>query len=355
MTGNPLIAAAASVVGSIFGSILWKPPHGTAVVNQNGVSVSGSNAQVKSQGGGGGGGGGGGRPGLFFFFFFFFSRAACNPAWLMWLRNSARPSARSTCQSVRSTTSTAFRQPAMLARWIPEECTRTGPRRLRRGRRSSGTAVAFAVKTAIQQGALQGLSDLAQKAVKTLDIDSAVQFVQDWNNVMKDFDSMTDPVAAAVKAITDPLDKMRATMVQVGASTEDLNKIDEYRTKKLDEALKAQLSSVNDFLKVLRGDNSGVSQLNQLNADMAEFNDYKTRIAAGDTSVDQGAFSSLGQDIFNLANSIYGTATSQFQDIRSMLTQTAQQLATNVTTAFNAAAGNTPGTADDTAGNQGSD
>jgi hypothetical protein len=128
-------------------------------------------------------------------------------------------------------------------------------------------------------------------------------------------------------------------MVKVGASTEDLTKIDDYRTLKLKDALKQQLSSLTDFLAQLRGDGSGVSKLDQLNSKMKEFDALSARVKAGDTSVDQKAFTSLGQSIFGLAGDVYGTATSQFQDIRTMLIGTSQAFSDSITKAFNTAAG----------------
>jgi hypothetical protein len=205
-------------------------------------------------------------------------------------------------------------------------------------------AVAYAIKTAIAQGALTGLPDLINKAIKSMDIDSAIEFAGQWKSLMADFDSMTDPIGSAVRSIIDPLKAMRATMVSVGASTEDLTKIDTYRDMKLKEALKSQLSSINDFMKALKGEGSGATQVSRLEADMAEFKSYQDRIAAGDSSVDQSAFTSLGQEIFGLAKDVYGTATSQFQDIRSMLTSTSQNLVDNVTADFNSAAGITDAT-----------
>lgn len=200
-------------------------------------------------------------------------------------------------------------------------------------------AIAYAIENAIKDGAIKGLDPLIQKALGALGADSAIQFAKDWKAAMDDYKSLTDPITAAIDAIVGPLDTLRETMVKVGASTEDLTKIDDYRTIKLKAALKEQLSSLTDFLDQLKGEGSGISKVDQLNAKMAEFSDYQTRIANGDSSVDQAAFTALGQSIFSLAGDIYGTATSQFQDIRAMLMGTTQSLADNVTKAVNTTAG----------------
>ncbi|MDD1452635.1 hypothetical protein NHF48_019660 [Sphingomonas sp. H160509] len=205
--------------------------------------------------------------------------------------------------------------------------------------KDEAAAIAAAIKDAIADGAITGLAPIVQKALAGLGADSAIQFAKDWKSAMDDYKSMTDPVGAAIDSIVTPLNGLRETMLKVGASTEDLTKIDEYRTLKLKNALKEQLSSLTDFLAALKGEGSGVTQMDQLNAKMAEFDTYKARIASGDSSVDQSAFTQLGQSIFSLAGDIYGTATGQFQAIRSMLTGTTQALADNVTKAFNTSAG----------------
>jgi hypothetical protein len=198
-------------------------------------------------------------------------------------------------------------------------------------------AIAYAVSEAIKKGAIVGLSDFANKALKALDPDAAIALVSAFKSITDELDAMTDPIGAAVRAINTPLDALVKQMKEVGASSTDLAKIEDYRTRKLNDALKEQLSGLNDFLSALKGDGSGVSKLNRLNDDLAEFRDYQDRIAKGDSSVDQSAFTALGQEIFGLARDVYGTATSQFQDIRGMLTAATEGLSQNVTNSFNQA------------------
>lgn len=183
---------------------------------------------------------------------------------------------------------------------------------------SEAEAVAAAIEFAIKQGAITGLSDLVQKALKGLGTESALQFVQDWNSAMDDLKSLTDPVGAAIDAVIKPLDAMRDTMIKIGAASTDLAKLEEYRALKMKAIMEEQTSGFRDLLKNLNGDGGGVTALSQLTSNMAEFNKYRADIAAGKT-VDQSKFVELANSILSGANSVYGANTSEFQSIIAML------------------------------------
>lgn len=199
----------------------------------------------------------------------------------------------------------------------------------------AGAAVEFAIKQAISRGALAGLSDFAQKAVGGLEIADAITLVQDWKTAMRDFESMRDPVTAAVTSVTDSLDALRKGMVGVGASTTDLTRLDEYRAAKLKAVLKDQVSGFQDLLNDLNGDAGGFSDYAQLQSKLGQFETYKADIAAG-RQVDQSAFVTLANDIRGKAG-ILGTQTQEAQNIFAMLRDGTTGAITNATTAFNAA------------------
>lgn len=310
LTGNPIIAAGASVIGGIISSLFYKAPKGQATITgANSVALSGTSSALKSQASGMAGE----------------------------VQSGLADVAAKLGADIGSFAVSIGTYKDMI-RVNPTGGAVGGVKGSGAITYSSeADAVKAAIEFALKQGALTGLSDLASKAVKSLDIDSAVQFVSDWNSAMSDFASMTDPVTAAVKGITDPLKTLRDTMVKVGASTDDLTKLDQYRAQKLDAVLKQQLSSLNDFMSALS--TNGLTKYDQLQADLAKFADYQTQIAGGATNIDQSAFTNLGQEILGLTNDVYGQATQQAQSIRDMLTQTTQGLQTNITTAFNTAAG----------------
>ncbi len=197
-------------------------------------------------------------------------------------------------------------------------------------------AIAFAIKDAIKDGVLGGLDDLAQKAVAALDIDGAVSLVKNWKAAMADFASMTDPVGAAIKGVTDGIDALRKSMVNVGASTTDLTKLDQYRAAKLNEVFKEQVSGFQSLLDDLNGNAGGVTALSQLTVDLSKLDAFKLDVASG-KSVDQDAFTALAEKILGNAGEVYGTNTSDFQSIIGSLKDATGGAITNATNAFNSA------------------
>lgn len=314
LTGNPLIAAGASVIGGLIGSLFSKPKQASAgfsVVDGQAVAgtVTGNGKQAKGTAGALATSVASGLNGIA-------SKLGAQIGSLSGVSIGYRPGHKA--GAYRVDTSGGGKLTGVAAFETEAE------------------AIAFAIKDAIQDGALTGLSDLVNKAVKAMDIDSAIQFASDWKSLTDDLASMLDPVGAAISAVNDPLDKMRATMVAIGASTADLTKVDEYRAKKLAEIADEQLSRLNDFNKSLSGEGSGVTSLNRLTTDLAKFDGFKADIAAG-KQIDQDKFTALGQEIFGLASSVYGTATSQFQDIRSMLMDSTAGAIANVQTTIDSA------------------
>lgn len=206
------------------------------------------------------------------------------------------------------------------------------------GKDGEAAAIAYAIENAIADGAIQGLAPIIQKALSSLGADAAVQFAKDWTAAMADYKSMIDPVGAAVDAIIKPLDALKATMLQVGASTEDMAKFEDYRGKKLQAALKEQVSGFQSILDQLNGDAGGVSDYKQLTNNLMKFGQFKTDITSG-KAVDQSAYTDLVNEIISKAGNVYGTGTTDYQDIVKLLQGTTVGAMDNATKSFNAAAG----------------
>lgn len=199
-------------------------------------------------------------------------------------------------------------------------------------------AIAYALKDAIKDGVLVGLSDFAQKAVNALDIDAAVALVGAFKNITDELDAMNDPLGASVRSLNSDLDSVVKQMNKVGANSTDLAKVEELRSKKLAQILEDNLSSVRDFQKYLNGDAGGVTLAAQLATAQATFAGFKTDIAAGKT-VDQDKFTAAGQEVNSLASQLFGSSTPLYQSIKDDLSKTTMALIANVTNAVNGAAG----------------
>lgn len=199
---------------------------------------------------------------------------------------------------------------------------------------SAEDAIKAAVQNLISDGILQGLSSFSDRILRNAkNLDSAVSLAEGYEKLLKELGGMKDPLGYAIKDLTDNLDKMVKAMVTAGATSDELSKVEEYRRLKLDQLLKDQLGSLNDFKRSLSGDGSGVSALNRLTSSQNEFAGLQRIIASGG-NVDQDEFTRIGQEVFNLAREVYGTSSSQFQAIRQALMAATDGAITNVTKQF---------------------
>lgn len=196
-------------------------------------------------------------------------------------------------------------------------------------------AVTYAIQQMVKNGVLTGFkSAFSARALKgATDVDTAVSIVEKVEGIMGEIAAMENPIKAAVDGINTPLNNLIKQMQEMGATSTELADIEKYRSLKLKEALESQIDSLKSFRDVLNGDGSGVTSLNRLNSKMAEFDKYRSDIAAG-TTVDQDKFTKLGQEIFQLSSGIYGSSTAQYQSIRGMLLEATDGLIDNVTTLY---------------------
>lgn len=204
------------------------------------------------------------------------------------------------------------------------------------GKDGQQEALAFAITAMIKQGVLKGVSDFSQRVLKTMDLAEATDLAVGYETILKSLANMKDPVKGAVDEATRSIDSLIEKMKKAGATTAELANVEEWRSVQLKKVLEDQMSGLTDFKKSLSGEGSGVSKIAQLRADQAEWNAMKAKIAAGE-NVDQGKFTSLGQEIFGLARDVYGTATTEFQNIRADLMNTTDTLINSVQDKYDAA------------------
>ncbi|MGK2911225.1 MAG: tape measure protein [Sphingobium sp.] len=186
------------------------------------------------------------------------------------------------------------------------------------GKDGAEAAIAYAIQVALQDGILTGISEFSQKVIKASGTDEALNLAKSYESILKSLKAYDDPLQGIVDDATSALDTLAKQMQKAGASASDLANVERYRQLQLDKILNDQLSSLNDFRASLSGEGSGVSGLDRLNTSLNDFSTMRADVAAGKT-LDQDAFTRLGSQIFALAGDVYGTSTSDFQSIRSML------------------------------------
>lgn len=309
LTGNPIIAAAASVIGGLIQSIFYKAPSATATIaGADPVKVTGNKA-------------------------------------------AARDAVSLTAASIQKGLQSIASQ---LGGTVGSFAVSIGKREdyyrvIAEGGRNAGAkhpgsegtllydgqdeakAIAIAIQNAIEDGAITGISGTLQKALTVLGTEGAVAFAQNWASVMDDYDAILNPVASAIKAVNAPIDALKATLVAIGDTTADQAKLELYRQAKIAQVMKEQTKTFTDLLATLNGEGVGITALSRLNADLAKFAGFKSDIAAG-KQVNQEDFATLVNKIIGESKDVYGTSTAQAEAIRQSLidaTTAAQKLVLN--------------------------
>ncbi|MDH7971037.1 tape measure protein [Sphingomonas sp. AR_OL41] len=309
LTGNPLIALGASVVGGLIGSLFYHAPKGASIITSGTSSqITGNKADVRDQ------------------------LAATTGS----IQNGLQSIASQLGGSVGSFMVSLgkykdnFRVSSTGASNVDIKKAKYISGLIYDGK-DEAMAIRIAIKDAIQDGAIIGISDLMDKALKTLagNLDKALSTAVKIKTYEDDFKAMFDPLGAAIDAVKNPLDSLKDTFNEIGATTAELTKLEQYRAAKIEQLVKDQTKTLTDLKETLT--NTGKPVLQQLNADLSAFEKFKTDIAGG-KQVDQTAFSNLAGKINTEASTVYGTSTSQFNDIRNMLVTATDGAIANVNT-----------------------
>lgn len=184
------------------------------------------------------------------------------------------------------------------------------------GEAGAEAAIRFAIEDAIGDGAITGVAPIISKALKKLSIEATVQFAKDWKTVNDSWAAIVDPVGAGLKQLVEPFDTLRKTMVEVGATVEEMTTLEKYRAHTVNAFFDEQMSGLKDFRKTLFGDGMGVTKMDQFKAAQTEYASLAAKKAAGET-IDQSLFTKIAGDYASKAAEVYGTSNSAFQAIRN--------------------------------------
>lgn len=319
ITGNPIIAAAASVVGGLISSLFYKPKYGTASItggSASSVSVTGNKGSTKEAAGTAAGGvqSGladiatklGGAVGSF--------SLAIGQFDGKWRVNDNATSKSLNFNNFNSSTLHDF------------------------GKDGAEQAIAYAIQKAVEQGAITGLAGYISSALKDAGADYAVSLMTSVKNITTELDSMLDPLGGSVREVINPVNDLITQMKKYGATSTETAKLEQYKTEKMKQLLKEQTANFRSILDDLNGSAGGFTALTQLTQEMKQLDGYKANLAAGKT-VDQGDYSSLIDKIMTNAQSVYGTNSTDYQSIVSQLRDTTTTAITAVTNAINSASG----------------
>jgi hypothetical protein len=314
LTGNPLIAAGASVLGGLVSSLFYKPKYGQASITggaASDINVSGNKGAYKTAASG---------------------AAGSVQAGLAQIASSLGGAVGAFDVMVGQ----------YEGKWRVRDSTATGKKALKKvggevkdfGKDGADEAIAYAIQNAIKDGAITGIATWVGNALKDGSAELAASLNTAFKQVVSELDSMTDPLGASVRDVMNPINDLIEQM----KSATDLTKLEEYKAKKMQDLLKSETANFRSILDDLNGSAGGVTALTQLTEGMAALQGYKADLAAGKT-VNQDDYSKLIDKVMTNAQSIYGANAADYQSIVSSVRDTTTSAIEAVSKQINATSG----------------
>lgn len=185
---------------------------------------------------------------------------------------------------------------------------------------SAAEAVAYAIKDAIKDGVIGGLSEASNRvlkeAVNPLDQLEAIAAYEGLDEAIWD---ITDPTKGAVEAFIQQMKRLDGQLRRAGYTTEELGKLQELYAVRRTELMKQLTEPYRTFIEnITEGPDSGKSIAGQYQDAKSKFQGLQARIAAGER-VDQDEFMRAGQAYFELSRQMFGSTTDNFAFDRDAL------------------------------------
>lgn len=188
-------------------------------------------------------------------------------------------------------------------------------------------AAEAAIINAIQDGALQGLSEASKRILTSgKDLDKALQQALTIESIPKELKRRLDPVGFAIDSVNTRFEAIRKTLKEAGASAEQMAQAQQLYNLELAEAKQSAggaADSLKEFLQSLKaGSNSPLALRDQEANARAALDPYLQQISRGE-AIDQDKFLSASQTYLDIERQLYGS-TSKYFDAMGMI-----QAATN--------------------------
>lgn len=183
-------------------------------------------------------------------------------------------------------------------------------------------AIRFAILDALNDGAVKGISEAAQRVLKAgKDLDSAISKALLIEAVPRDLKAILDPVGAAIDDLNRKFQKTVDALKEGGASAEQMAQAEQLYNLQLQQvkaSTAAASSSLKDFLTDLKlGSNSPYSLRDQETTALAQLKPFLDQIGAGQR-VDQDKYQSAARAYLDVERELYGS-TSKFFDAQALI------------------------------------
>lgn len=208
--------------------------------------------------------------------------------------------------------------------------------------KSAEDAMTFAVKDAVLKGIFTGISEFAQRVIKSgKDMERAVQLAGKYQSVLTELATLQDPITAPLKDLEDAFKSLRLEMADSGATASELANVDKYYNLQRKATMDSQLADLRTFKDAINGEGSGVTAFSRYQVALTKFSALEADAIAG-KNVNQKDFITAGGALFDLTKSIYGTATQEFQSIRDRINASTDAAIGTVTATQDAASAAAP-------------
>jgi len=177
-------------------------------------------------------------------------------------------------------------------------------------------ALKIAVKNAIEDGAILGISAAAKRLLSGgTDLDAQIKKAVDFEGVFTRLKRIKDPVGAALDDLNKEFTRLKAIFQEAGASAEEYGQLQELygieRAKAVKQAMEEVGGSLKSLLDDLKIGDNGLSLRDRAANAYAKYTPLADRVKAGDTTAFND-FSQVARDYLEIQRQLYGSQTQYF-------------------------------------------
>lgn len=182
--------------------------------------------------------------------------------------------------------------------------------------RDASEAARVALLNAIQDGAVQGIREGAQRLLKAgSDLDRQLQKALDFEGVFSRLKAYTDPVGAALDTLNREFGRLKDVFAEAGANSTELADLEKLygieRAKAVKGANDEIVGSMRDLYKQLTTGDTGLSLRDRKANAQGDYNALLTRVQAGDTTA-YDDYVSIAQTLLGIEQEMSGSQSDYF-------------------------------------------
>lgn len=183
-------------------------------------------------------------------------------------------------------------------------------------------ATKYALKQAIERGAIEGIKASTQRLIRLGDdLDAALADALDWENAFKELKGIKNPLGAALDDLDSQFKKLIDLSQKAGASAEEMAQLQELYTVKQAEAVERVkdqvLGSLQSLLDDLTTGDNGLSLRDRRAAALGTYSGLASRVAAGDTAA-YDEYATAAKSLLDIERELYGSQQQYFDRLNEV-------------------------------------